>query len=125
MIKSLLDDDNPRVAPAETTPTPLDPAGSGGLNLFDLSDAADSKREEYLVSPPAERESIAETVRQSGLAWSAGIAFFAAVVFMLILGWGADLLLGSSPWGIIGGIVLGSIIGFIQFFRITSQIFKK
>ena len=59
------------------------------------------------------------------MAWSAGIAFFAAVVFMLILGWGADLLLGTSPWGIVGGIVLGSIIGFVQFFRITSQIFKK
>jgi F0F1-type ATP synthase assembly protein I len=43
---------------------------------------------------------------------------------MLIIGWGADLLLGSSPWGIVAGIVLGSIIGFVQFFRITSRIFK-
>jgi F0F1-type ATP synthase assembly protein I len=68
---------------------------------------------------------MAETLRQSGLAWSAGIAFFGAVVFMLILGWGADVLLGSSPWGIVGGIIIGSVIGFIQFFRITSQIFKK
>jgi F0F1-type ATP synthase assembly protein I len=66
-----------------------------------------------------------ETIRQSGLAWSAGIAFFGAIVFMLFLGWIADLLLGISPWGIVGGIVLGSIIGFLQFFRITSQIFKK
>ena len=66
-----------------------------------------------------------EVVRQSGLAWSAGIAFFGAIVFMLFLGWIADLLLGSSPWGIVGGIVLGSIIGFLQFFRITSQIFNK
>jgi F0F1-type ATP synthase assembly protein I len=47
------------------------------------------------------------------------------MVFMLLLGWFADLLLGSSPWGIVAGIVLGSIIGFIQFFRITSQIFGK
>jgi F0F1-type ATP synthase assembly protein I len=66
-----------------------------------------------------------EVVRQSGLAWSAGIAFFGAIVFMLFLGWIADLLLGISPWGIVGGIVLGSIIGFLQFFRITSQIFKN
>ena len=44
---------------------------------------------------------------------------------MLFLGWGADLLLGSSPWGLVGGIVIGSIIGFIQFFRITSQIFNN
>jgi F0F1-type ATP synthase assembly protein I len=44
---------------------------------------------------------------------------------MLILGWFADLLLGSSPWGIVGGIILGAAIGFLQFFRITSQIFKN
>ena len=73
------------------------------------------------TNPP---ESMAETVRRSGLAYSAGIAFFASVVFMLVIGWGADLLLGSSPWGIVGGIVLGSVIGFVQFFRITSRIFK-
>lgn len=69
--------------------------------------------------PPTEGES----VRRSGLAYTAGITFFGAVAFMLFLGWGADLLLGSSPWGLVGGIVLGAIIGFVQFFRITSQIF--
>ncbi len=74
----------------------------------------------FSTAPP---ESTAETNRKSGLAYSAGIAFFASVVFMLVIGWGADLLFGSSPWGIVGGIVLGSIVGFVQFFRITSQIF--
>ncbi len=64
-----------------------------------------------------------ETIRRSGLAWSAGIVFFSSIAFTLFLGWLADLLLGSSPWGLVGGIVLGSIIGFVQFFRITSQIF--
>ena len=80
--------------------------------------------EEPFVNSSYRPESMAETVRRSGLAYSAGIAFFASVVFMLVIGWGADLLFGSSPWGIVGGIVLGSIIGFIQFFRITSRIFK-
>src|SRR3954454_9763833 len=70
-------------------------------------------------------QSTGETARQTGLAWSAGIAFFGAIVFMLFLGWIADLLLGSSPWGIVGGIVLGAIIGFMQLFRISSQIFKQ
>ncbi len=74
---------------------------------------------EYVPDPPE------ETVRQSGLAWSAGVVFFGSVAFMMFLGWGADLLLGTSPWGLVGGIVLGSIIGFIQFFRISSQIFSK
>ena len=66
-----------------------------------------------------------ETIRGSGLAWSAGIAFFGSIVFTMIIGWFADLLFGSKPWGIVGGIILGAIIGFIQFFRISSQIFKK
>jgi F0F1-type ATP synthase assembly protein I len=68
-------------------------------------------------------ETTEENVRNAGLAWSAGVVFFGSVVFMLFLGWIADLLLGSSPWGIVIGIVLGAVIGFIQFFRISSQIY--
>jgi F0F1-type ATP synthase assembly protein I len=70
-------------------------------------------------------ETPSENARRSGLAWSAGIVFFSSIAFTLLLGWIGDLLLGTSPWGLVGGIVLGSIMGFIQFFRITSQIFKS
>lgn len=66
-----------------------------------------------------------EAIRQRGLAFSIGVVFFSAVAFMLFLGWLADLILGSSPWGIVVGIILGAVIGFLQFFRITSQIFKN
>jgi F0F1-type ATP synthase assembly protein I len=66
-----------------------------------------------------------EVIRQTGLAWSAGIAFGGAIIVMSLLGWFADLVFGSAPWGIVGGVILGSIIGFLQFFRISSQIFKK
>ncbi len=77
------------------------------------------------VVPAAPVESKAETIRKTGLAWSAAIVFFGSVVFMLILGWFADLLFGSSPWGIVLGIVLGSVIGFMQFFKITSRIINS
>lgn len=80
---------------------------------------------DLLFQSPAEPESLLETARKSGLAYAAAITLFASVVFCLIIGWFADLLLGSSPWGIVLGIVLGAVIGFLQFFRITSQIFKK
>lgn len=82
------------------------------------------KDEQPVVVVPFSPESTEENVPRSGLAWSAGIAFFGAVAFCLFLGWLADLLLGSSPWGIVGGILLGSIIGFIQFFRLSSQIYS-
>jgi F0F1-type ATP synthase assembly protein I len=120
MIKNLLSDDDPAPEP-KAKPTHHAPSNSV-LSLFDSND--DGDKEDFVISE-AEPESMAETVRRSGLAYSAGIAFVAAVVFMLILGWGADVLLGTSPWGVVGGIILGSIIGFVQLFRITSQIFKK
>ncbi|NNE67737.1 MAG: AtpZ/AtpI family protein [Pyrinomonadaceae bacterium] len=69
-------------------------------------------------------ETKAETIRKSGLAYSAAIALFGSVVFMLILGWFADLLLGIRPWGTVVGIAIGAVIGFMQFFRITSQIIR-
>jgi hypothetical protein len=82
------------------------------------------KPQEPVVTVPFQPVSTAENVRRMGLAWSAGVAFTGAIVFMLFIGWIADLVLGSSPWGLVGGIILGAIIGFIQFFRISSQIFK-
>ena len=125
MIKNLFSDDDP--GPDETRETKPDGGGttSGNqvLGLFE-DERRDDSDEKFVISE-AQPESMAETVRRSGLAYSAGIAFVAAVVFMLILGWGFDLLIGSTPFGVIAGIVLGSIIGFIQLFRITSQIFKK
>ncbi len=104
-------------------------SGSGPTTLHLYDDPADPAADgetpdEPFVISPAEPEPYSETVRRSGLAWSAGVAFFGAVGFMLILGWGFDVLFGSSPWGVVGGIVVGSILGFIQFFRVSSQIFK-
>ena len=122
MIKNLLGDDDPD--PTSNTKAEHHHASTNQvLSLFD--DEPREEAEEKFVISESEPESMAETVRRSGLAYSAGIAFAAAVIFMLILGWGADLLLGSSPWGVVGGIILGSVIGFIQLFRISSQIFKK
>jgi F0F1-type ATP synthase assembly protein I len=89
------------------------------------AETAKTENNDLLFMPPPEPESFAETARKSGLAYAAAITLFASVVFMLIVGWFADLLLGSSPWGIVAGILLGAAIGFIQFFRMTSQIFKN
>lgn len=76
------------------------------------------------VPEPFEPESTAETVRRSGLAYSIGIVFVVSVAFMLLLGWIADWMFGTKPWGLVGGIVFGSIIGFVQVVRISSRIFN-
>jgi F0F1-type ATP synthase assembly protein I len=112
-----------------------------------ISNETDSERqaavnlEDYTVAPPdaivpanipteiktesLPPETTAENLRKTGLAWTAATVLGGSVVFMLIIGWFFDLVFGSKPWGVVGGIVLGAIVGFIQFFRITSQIFKN
>lgn len=131
MIKNFLsDDEEPESQQEVESNAPKSNRSDTVISLFDEPERPTTpannpeKKEPFILSdePPVLME---ESIRQSGLAYSAGIAFFAAVVFMLVLGWGADVLLGTSPWGIVVGIVLGSVIGFVQFFRITSQIFKK
>jgi F0F1-type ATP synthase assembly protein I len=95
------------------------------FDQFDESSASGSSENEDddVQAEPYSPPSTEETVRRSGLAWSVGIIFFGSVAFTLFLGWIADVLFGSSPWGLVGGIVLGSIIGFLQFFRISSKIY--
>lgn len=92
-------------------------------SIFD-EEKPEVRDEQPVVMAPYEPETSTETARRGGLAYSAGIVFVASVVFCLFVGWGADLLIGSSPWGLVVGIILGSIIGFLQFFRITSRIFN-
>jgi F0F1-type ATP synthase assembly protein I len=124
MIKNLLTDEEPGQTALSPEPTVEQRTSSNQvLDLFEEG-SREGEDKNFIISE-GESETMAETVRRSGMAYSAGVAFVAAVVFMLILGWGADVLLGSSPWGVVIGIVLGSAIGFIQLFRISSQIFKK
>ena len=114
MVQGLFDEEDSENKEAGSTNRPVE-------SIF-----SSAEKDDIVASRPAYTpDTTEETARKSGLAFSAGIAFFGSIVFMLLLGWFADLLLGSSPWGIVAGIVLGSIIGFVQFFRITSQIFGK
>ena len=63
-----------------------------------------------------------EINRKSGIAYAAGFALFACVLCLTGLGWAADRLLGTRPWLLVAGIVLGAVIGFYQFVRLTSQL---
>lgn len=132
MIKSILDDESSSAPSAETAPDKIDASDIFGITDRNLS-GEDGEPAELLVQaieqPPPLTDysspSAGETVRMTGLAWSAGISLFGSIVAMMLVGWLVDLLVGSSPWGLIGGILFGAIIGFIQFFRINSEIFKK
>jgi F0F1-type ATP synthase assembly protein I len=133
MIRKLLDSDEPEKEPPkgsglftrspEVTSIMGEPdEPTAGAAEGENADKEGREHKSVLLdyTPPT----AGEAMRMTGLAWSAGITLFASIVFMLVVGWLADLLLGTAPWGIVIGIVVGSIIGFVQFFRINSEILK-
>lgn len=63
-----------------------------------------------------------ETNRKSGLAYAAAINLFASVISLAGLGWLFDRWLETAPWLLVTGIVLGAVVGFYQFVRITSKL---
>jgi ATP synthase protein I len=71
------------------------------------------------VEDPEDKE---EVNRKSGAAYAAAFSLFAGVVSGLIAGWFLDRWLGTSPWLLVAGIVLGSAAGFYELIRTTSKI---
>ena|SRR5882757_10433480 len=85
----------------------------------------EKESEDPIQTLPFTPETAGETTRKSGLAYSAGIVLFGSVAIMLFIGWLIDRYFGTSPGFLVGGIFVGAILGFYQFFRITSQILRK
>ena len=60
--------------------------------------------------------------RKSGIAYGAGLVLFSSVISFCGAGWLLDRWLGTKPWLLVIGIVLGAIAGFYQFIRLTSKL---
>lgn len=70
-------------------------------------------------------EEAAEGTRKTAIASTAGINLVAALLLGAGLGWAIDrFLLGSpaTPWGMIGGILLGIVTGFVSLIRLAKQL---
>jgi ATP synthase protein I len=59
--------------------------------------------------------------RKSGFAYAASLTLFASVVSFCALGWFLDKWLGTDPWLLIAGIVIGSAAGLFEFIRLSSK----
>lgn len=60
--------------------------------------------------------------RRSGMAYAAALSLFFTVATLLGLGYLLDRWLKTSPWLMVTGIVLGSILGLYEFVRLTSKL---
>jgi len=63
-----------------------------------------------------------EANRKSGIAYGAALTLFASVIALGGVGWLLDRWLGATPWLLVAGLVLGAIVGFYQFIRLTSKL---
>ena len=60
--------------------------------------------------------------RKTGLAYAAAFSLFAAVIAGLFVGWLLDRWLGTAPWLLLTGLVLGSAAGLYEFVRSSSKL---
>jgi ATP synthase protein I len=63
-----------------------------------------------------------EANRKSGIAYAAALTLFFSVAALTGVGWTLDRWLGTAPWLLVAGVVLGAAIGFYQFVRLTSKL---
>ena len=73
-------------------------------------------------TPVAKEDDQQEINRKSGLAYAAAFSLFAAVAAGLLLGWLLDRWLGTRPWLLVVGLVLGAAAGFFEFIRASSKL---
>jgi ATP synthase protein I len=63
-----------------------------------------------------------EMNRKSGIAYGAALLLFSSVISFCGAGWLLDRWLGTKPWLLVTGIVLGAVAGFYQFIRLTAKL---
>jgi F0F1-type ATP synthase assembly protein I len=60
--------------------------------------------------------------RKSAIVYGAVFSIIISIVSFLLVGWALDKWLKTGPWLLVGGIVLGTVLGFIQFIRLISRV---
>lgn len=63
-----------------------------------------------------------EANRKSGIAYAAAFSLFAGVVAGMLIGWLLDRSLGTRPWLLVVGLILGAAAGFYELVRASSKL---
>ena len=110
-------DGKQEVRPAKSTTYELVANGPGGSAAVSATVSVLSNDDEDGAprpSPPS-----AEGVNPAGPAAALSYSLIGAIVFFAGLGYGLDRWQSTSPWGVVGGLVLGFVVGFYQLIKAT------
>jgi F0F1-type ATP synthase assembly protein I len=54
------------------------------------------------------------TAEQAGPAAGAGYTLIGAIILLGVIGYGVDRWLGTAPWFLVGGLILGIVVGMYE-----------
>jgi len=64
-------------------------------------------------------KSLQENVESAGPAAAASYGLIGAIIVLGAIGFGIDEWFGTSPWFLLGGLLLGVIVGFVELAKIV------
>ena len=67
-------------------------------------------------------KALQENLRRSGPAAAAGYTLIGAILLLGVLGAAVDQWLGTRPWFLVGGLLLGVVVGF---YELARTVWKK
>ena len=67
-------------------------------------------------------EQLQETAERAGPAAGAGYTLIGAILLLGAIGYGIDMWRGSSPWGLLVGLLLGIVVGM---YELAKTVFAK
>jgi F0F1-type ATP synthase assembly protein I len=79
-------------------------------------------RKEPSRNLPRSLKTLQETVRSAGPAAMASYTLIGAIILLGGLGYAVDAWRGTSPWGLLAGLLLGIVVGF---YELAKQVWHK
>ena len=78
-------------------------------------------RKRQKSSLEASTKALQENITRAAPAMAASYSLVGAIFLFAALGYGLDRWWGTSPWFLLGGLVLGMVVGFYELIKATNK----